>query len=442
MLKIIRLRSPGTPLPLMTSAGIFAMACAAGDGNEGSAIQSFSGEAAAASSSPTGASAGTGSGGAGSPNVAGGGTGNAGSGDDAVASGGANAGASSTAGSGPAAPGEMSVAGAAGGMAAGGAAGGAAAGGTGGASGAGLDDAGSSAGGTSSADAGVGTAGASAGGQAGQGQAGTGQNEGGAAGAVGQAGSTVGMGGASPAGAGGGAAGVAGSGPLVGSGCNDSAIFCEDFESLAVGTAQASNGWSPEGNVTIDTEAIRGERSLRLQPNGGQFARIVLNDFAPPGNGFFGRMYVHVDQYPTAPNFAHYVLVEVTGTGSSERTRPVGGQLIQSEGLNMWGPGSDGGATGDWTNWQPSSPTRDGVWECVEWRMDDANDRMDVWIDEVFQADLSSDGNPNNPGAQFVFPQFNSIWFGWWVFQGGTVPAQFDVHLDDIVLSSERIGCD
>ncbi len=228
-----------------------------------------------------------------------------------------------------------------------------------------------------------------------------------------------------------------------GTGCGPAAFFCEDFEQLALGAAQASGGWRPEGNVSVDGQAGQGQRSLRLQPAGGQFARIVIDGFAPPQNSFFGRLRVNVAQYPTAPNYAHYVLVEATGGGSSERVRPVGGQLINEAGnLNMWGPGSDGGPTGDWTNWQPTSPTRDGVWECVEFRLDDASSRIDIWVDEEPQPDLTSTGNPNNPGAPFVFPEFNAIWFGWWVFQGGTQPGQFDVRLDDIVLSTERIGCD
>ena len=34
-----------------------------------------------------------------------------------------------------------------------------------------------------------------------------------------------------------------------------------------------------------------------------------------------------------------------------------------------------------------------------------------------------------------------NLTIGWGVFQGGTTPGQFDVHVDDIVLSSERAGC-
>lgn len=261
------------------------------------------------------------------------------------------------------------------------------------------------------------------------------------AGAGGSASTQGGASGASGASAGSGGEGAEPS-AFVGGGCDDSAFFCEDFEGLSLGDAEASNGWLPQGLASIDSEAAEGERSLRLQPAGGAVARIVLDGIEPPNNDFYGRVRVRVAEYPSAPNFAHYVFVEVVGSGSAERLRPVGGQLIQSVGLNMWGPGADGGPTGDWTNWQPSAPTRDDVWECVEWHMAADGPRMDVWIDERFQPDLSSDGNPNNPSVPLVFPQFETIWFGFWLFQGGTVPAQFDVRLDDIVLSSERVGCD
>jgi hypothetical protein len=230
----------------------------------------------------------------------------------------------------------------------------------------------------------------------------------------------------------------------VGSGCAaGAAFFCEDFEALAVGPAQASNGWSPEGTVSIDGQVAQGTRSLLLQPAGGQFSRIVLSSFSPPNNSFFGRMNVFVEQFPTAPAFSHFVLAEVTGS-SGERVRPIGGQFIpEGNGPSTyWGVGSDGGATGDWTKWEPRVLTEDGRWICMEWEMNAADNSVSVFIDGTERPELGVSTNDHGGGGSpFVFPTFNGIWLGWWNFQGGTTPAQFDVRLDDIVLSSERVGC-
>jgi len=43
--------------------------------------------------------------------------------------------------------------------------------------------------------------------------------------------------------------------------------------------------------------------------------------------------------------------------------------------------------------------------------------------------------------VDFVFPQVNSIWFGWWLYQGGPTPSSFDLWLDDLALATTRIGC-
>jgi len=231
--------------------------------------------------------------------------------------------------------------------------------------------------------------------------------------------------------------------PAAGSGCGGSAFFCEDFESFAAGTPAANAKWRPEGTLSIDgTMAKGGTRSLHLQPNGGQNARIVLSSFAPPGNSFYGRMNVFVQQFPTAPAYSHFVLVEATGS-SGEHVRPIGGQFIpEGNGPSTyWGVGSDQGATGDWTKWEPRIPTQDARWLCMEWRMNAADSSVRVLIDGTEQTALAVSSTNHGGNGTFNFPTFNGIWLGWWNFQAGTTPAQFNVWLDDIVLSSDRVGC-
>lgn len=228
----------------------------------------------------------------------------------------------------------------------------------------------------------------------------------------------------------------------VGVGCAPGvAFFCEDFESFNIGTATMNDRWRPEGTVQIDGQTAQGTRSLHVQANAGQASRIFVNGFAPPNNSFFGRMNVFVQAFPTAPNFAHWVLVEVTGNGG-ERVRPIGGQLIQDQNTgNVWGVGSDGGATGDWTAWRATAPAVSGRWQCLEWQMDAADNSVDVYIDGTLKPELSVSTNDHDGNGSFVFPQFNNIWLGWTVFQGGSVPAPFNVFIDDIVLSAQRVGC-
>lgn len=173
-------------------------------------------------------------------------------------------------------------------------------------------------------------------------------------------------------------------------------------------------------------------------------AFLVPTRFAPPGNSFFGRMWVWVDAFPTRPDYAHFTLVEAAGSGNNTLVRPVGGQYIpgQGNGAALWGVGSNGGPTGDWTQWQPTTPTTGGRWTCFEWQMQAADNSVNVWIDGVAKPELSvSTRNHGGANTDFVFPAFNQIKLGWQLYQGGATPNRYDIWLDDIALTSSRIGC-
>jgi hypothetical protein len=216
-----------------------------------------------------------------------------------------------------------------------------------------------------------------------------------------------------------------------GSACGGATLFCENFDTLALGPLQGVvNGLRPESTVSIVAEAGRGQvLQVQAGPTYDNKAGVFLDDFATPDNNHYGRMFVRVAQFPDAA-FDHWVIVEATGAGSAENTRPVGGQN------QRWAPGADGPSAGDWTDWQQSNAaTVAGVWTCVEWQMNGAGGGNDIllWVDD-------QEVRPMDRG-NFSFPTIDSLWFGWVVYQNGS-PAQYDVRLDDIVLSTERVGCD
>jgi hypothetical protein len=221
------------------------------------------------------------------------------------------------------------------------------------------------------------------------------------------------------------------------------ALFCETFESYAEGPAVAANGWSPvtsSGTLTIDGVHARGAKALHVHTDGNGRAYLQLSPFNPPNNSFFGRMRVWVTAFPTAPNYAHWTLVEAAGTGAG-LIRPIGGQYIEGMG-NLFGAGSDGGPTGDWTNWRATAPAEAGKWVCLEWELTATNNAINVWIDGVAKPELSvTTTSHGGTAVDFVFPTFNRVWFGWWLYQGGPTPPAYDVWIDDIGLASQRLGC-
>jgi hypothetical protein len=219
--------------------------------------------------------------------------------------------------------------------------------------------------------------------------------------------------------------------PPVGAGCGDGAIFCEDFDGIALGPITATvNGLRPERTVSIVEEAGRG-RVLQVQAGTGYGAKsgVFLDNFTAPNNSHFGRAFIRVDQFPVAGG-DHWVIVEATQNDAGERVRPVGGQF------SRWAPGSDGPSAQDWTDWnQSNAATRAGTWECIEWQINGANGGNDLilWVNgaEVLPIDR----------PQFRLPAVNLLWLGWVVFQTGQPPTH-EVRFDDVVISSERVGCD
>lgn len=222
--------------------------------------------------------------------------------------------------------------------------------------------------------------------------------------------------------------------------CPRGAMYCEDFEGNLTGTL--------EGNATVTGDVPgRTGKALHLTPVGGKYARLLVENIAPYRNSLWGRLYLRVRKYPTAPNYSHWVVTELLSSDESgERIRPLNGQLIDevSPGTNMWGVGSDGSTTGDWTKWKESAKVKEDAWECVEFQVENSDSSVRVFRDGMNQPELDvsrfNHGGADNT-TELVFPKFHKIWFGWWNFQDATNPEVFDVYIDDIALASQRIGC-
>lgn len=238
-------------------------------------------------------------------------------------------------------------------------------------------------------------------------------------------------------------AGTVPSGPGHHGACGRDLLFCEDFQQLPTGGPSTLKWGVDTRNGTLVVErAHRGNKVLRIHTvdNGRAFLRV--DDFAAPGNRLFGRMRLRVDTFPTAPDWAHFTLVEATGSGSSEIVRPIGGQFAPTVPGVFWGIGADGGLTGDWTEWRESAPAVADTWQCIEWALDPADNQVTVWIDGVANPELTaSTSRHGGNDVPFVLPVVDTVKIGWQLYQAGTTPGAFDLWIDDIALSTRRLGC-
>ena len=225
-------------------------------------------------------------------------------------------------------------------------------------------------------------------------------------------------------------------------------LLCDDFESGTIDSSiweAHSSGTMP----TIDgTRAARGSRALHVRGANNGFAYILeRKTFPVPNDTYYGRMFVWLSLLPTAPDWAHWNLVEAAGTGTPAVVR-VGGQWNPFTQKSLFGQGSDNGPTGDWTNLDgdPAAapvPVPVQSWVCLEWMHNGAANETRFYWDATEHPSLHATGTMHggDQGQVYDLPSFTSVWVGWWFYQGNTLNQTFDVWIDEVAIDKERIGC-
>jgi len=289
----------------------------------------------------------------------------------------------------------------------------------------------SSGGGSGTGGSGGGTAGASCTGGA-AGTMGTGGvlATGGASGSGGAGGTPAagGSGGASgTAGAAGGAGTFGISGPTR---CAATLPLCESFENGIDG-----NLWKTtmvgDATVSVDsTHAARGTKALHVKTvagGGSNFAYIKeTKTFPATNNVLYGRMFVWFEDALTTDG--HFSLAEGAGTGTPAVIR-FGGQF------KAFGVGTDGGDSGDWTDSDRTKLVPTQTWICAEFQFDGPNNTFHVWWDDMERPMLTTGVSEH---AMFTMPAFNSLWFGWWMYN---LAEPQEIWIDEIAVDYKPIGC-
>ncbi|WP_369171914.1 hypothetical protein AB5J49_29725 [Streptomyces sp. R28] len=220
----------------------------------------------------------------------------------------------------------------------------------------------------------------------------------------------------------------------------------ETFDRLPLGPVAKGRGWTTDtssGTLTVTPSTTGPGRELRVHTEGNGRAFLVFPDLAPPGNSYWARLRLRVDAFPTAPDWAHWTIAEASGSDSPTLVRPLGGQYAPTDKGNFWGVGSDLGPTGDWTSWKTSAPATAGTWQCVEFHLDAADNRVTVYFDGVEQPDLTvSTDHHGGTSDPFTFPTFDKLRLGWQLYQAEPTPSSYDIRMDDIAVSTRRVaGC-
>jgi hypothetical protein len=230
-------------------------------------------------------------------------------------------------------------------------------------------------------------------------------------------------------GAGGGNSGAGGSFGISGpSRCATAGVaLCEGFENGLSSTLWTTRQ-SGDGTVTVDDlHAARGSKALHVKTaSGNGFAYITEKmSFPAPANILYGRMFVWFEDDLTTDG--HFSLAEGAGTGTAGVIR-FGGQN------KFFGVGTDGGASGDWTDKDNRLiPFR--TWICAEFQFKGDTNEFHAWWDDVERTALHRGPSQH---AGFTMPQFNSLWFGYWMYN--MIEPQ-ELWIDEIAVDFSPIGC-
>jgi hypothetical protein len=218
-------------------------------------------------------------------------------------------------------------------------------------------------------------------------------------------------------------------------------LVCEDFEGAPLGGFP--DGWDlrPSGvfggnsmGVT-DNDAALGGQSLQIESGstGAQWL-TYMGDISALADGHWGRMYFKMGT-PTpwpAGGVIHGDVFEARGDwmGSTHQVRWAA--IENGRMMHNWGYNVQTSNAGEFIHETSYIYTWPEDWFCIEWQHDQGAQTATLWIDgeEVLAV---------TPGDDPQLPTFDDISIGWANYQAAD--PQFVVHIDEVILDDERIGC-
>lgn len=239
--------------------------------------------------------------------------------------------------------------------------------------------------------------------------------------------------------------------------CPDSAVFCENFESSMVGGTPAppwalSIGGSNASSIAVDaTRATSGSNAVLVSvpgtASGGNayeraYLQLTEQIFPAVATEMFGRVMMWLDETPNGT--VHWTFIQGEGPSDGhDRLYRYGGQQQGGSGLMANFETNSGVSTDCYDHSATTMPTEQ--WTCVEWRFAVATNEMELWLNGVNIEDIHITGQGEGCLGQdlqeqwLAPPAFQTLSLGWERYQ--SAPNDRNLWLDDIVVSTERIGC-
>ncbi|MEN9577306.1 MAG: hypothetical protein RJA70_315 [Pseudomonadota bacterium] len=229
----------------------------------------------------------------------------------------------------------------------------------------------------------------------------------------------------------------------------DPYVFCENFESYPPGPIAPNVRWTLHQGDRLKVDGVRPARGLQaLHADWGvgadKFQRMRTEaPFPALAKQHYGRVFMYFDNIPDKVEYRHWVTLELIGNS------PVWTRVIAGEGGNVTTknefildqvekPTAQGGNDKRADRGRSDFHLSEGKWHCLEWFYDSVNDIYQAWDNGELLVTWDSKVNKNQPYYDYAEPTY--MWFGFLDFHPNQ--ADWDVHLDELVMHTERIGCD
>jgi hypothetical protein len=215
-------------------------------------------------------------------------------------------------------------------------------------------------------------------------------------------------------------------------------LLCDDFEQGVEGAAPGAP-WSvvvtgQEGTVVIDgqTQAHSGTHSVHIRSGANYQTFLALRGapvFPSVTPALYLRVYLRLDAAMTAGHNTYFKAGGADASSTNNETRV--GVMMSMLMINQ--PDGDRGFLSNesyWTDQQLGAVVVERTWTCIEAFFDPPHSTVDVWVDDEEVPDLHrTDWKQDALGAFHLgFEQYAG-------------PAA-DVWYDDVIVATERIGCD
>ena len=234
--------------------------------------------------------------------------------------------------------------------------------------------------------------------------------------------------------------------------CPAGALLCDDFEKYTPGGSLAPT-WTTDltgGMVRVDTsKPFAGKQAVHISAATGVTNLLqIVNQGAPvfplPGNMFYGRMMYWLSEMP--PDHTNIIQASGVLPGSTQIAKYAYGIKYKRlmAGYTIRARETDS-PTVDCGNAPAATGYPEKQWVCLEWQFDGSKDEMHHWVNgqaqpavDVVKTGGCSEGGAAPANGRWQAPVFNKVMLGFYAHPYAT---QIDVWIDDVVISTQRIGC-